>query len=94
MQSIGKINKNYLEVLQGIYMNYSNPDRDLSVAKGILLNFIIHTHTTHRCHSMCLDDYKLNVAKSYPYSGIKFEMKNNDNIVYIICIKTGNIYFT
>jgi hypothetical protein len=91
MLCIGRLHQNYLEVIRGVYEHYRDPDRDLSIAKSIILHFIIKNHATHSCHSLFTDDYKLNISNLYSYNALKFELKNNEDVSYHVCMKSGNI---
>jgi hypothetical protein len=94
MQYIGRLEQNYLEIIRGVHTHYKDANRDLSIAKSIILQFIMKNHATHLCHSIYADDYKLNISKLHWHKGLKFELKNKDDISYHICIKTGSVIFT
>lgn len=86
MPRIGKVNKN---VLIKLYNDFQDINCDLLLVKTELLNII----TTY-CEidnvwymSFDMDDYKISLCKIY---GLKITV--GDDITYMFCIKTGNIY--
>lgn len=86
MPRIGKVNKN---VLIKLYNDFQDINCDLLLLKTELLNII----TTY-CEldnvlymSFDMDDYKISLCKIY---GLKITV--GEDITYMFCIKTGNIY--
>jgi hypothetical protein len=82
-------NKIHNAIIKPTYANYHDMNRDLSIAKSIILDFILKHHMTHRLESTNPGSYKLNRCILY---GLKFTMKDNDDLSYHICIRTGKIY--
>ncbi len=87
MPHIGKVNRN---VLIKLFNDFQNIECDLLVLKTELLNII----TTY-CEidnvmymSYDIDDYKVSLCKIY---GLK--MTIGEDLSYMFCIKTGNIYY-
>jgi len=90
MRHIGRFDHKLLTVIiRPTHANYNNKNRDLSVAKSIILQFIMKTHITNRMTSTKIEDYKLNRCRLY---GLKIAMKNDDDVSYHICVKSGDVY--
>jgi hypothetical protein len=87
---VGKIDLYSLKnVIKPAYKNYKNINHDLTLAKCMILDFIMKTHTTNKLYSTNVSDYKLNLCHVY---GLKFNVKEDDSITYYICVKSGKMF--
>ena len=86
MPRIGKVNKN---ILIKLYNDFLSIDCDVVLVKTELLNIITtYCEIDHTMYmSFDLDDYKVSLCKIY---GLKISV--GDDLKYMFCIKTGNIY--
>lgn len=89
MQLIGKVKKH---IIQKLYDEFRNVESDLKQVKSELLNIITTYCELNNIITSCnIDDYFLNKCTIY---GLKMNIKNCDNVIYMFCIKTGKIYYT
>lgn len=87
---IGKIDKTKFKTfVKTAYKNYKDATYDLTMAKCIILDFIMKTHITRQWYSTNPDDYRLNLCPLY---GLKINLKLDDDITYFICVKSGKVY--
>ena len=87
MPKIGKVNKN---IIIKLYNEFQDINCDIIAIKTELLNIITTYCDLDNILYMCfdIDDYKISICKIY---GLKITLGND--ITYMFCIKTGNIYY-
>jgi hypothetical protein len=86
---LGKIDKRICKTaIKPAFMNYKDIDYDLSPAKQVILDFLMTTQHDIPDH---ISNYKLNKLDNKSF---RFQIKNNDNLSFIICVNTGKIYMT
>lgn len=87
---IGKIDKyKFKTFIKPAYKNYKNITYNLTMAKSVIIDFIMKSHITRQWYSLDPDDYRLNLVPLY---GLKINLKLDDDITYFICVKSGKVY--
>ena len=86
---IGTLN-NFVKqtIIKPVYKSYKQIDYDLSAAKIVIVNFVIY-NTIYKDIPYHIDNYKLNI---YEKNKLILGIKHFDDLAFIVCIKTGNVY--
>lgn len=92
MSFAGKIEQSDLiEHIIPAYHNFDDRTYDIGAAKRVLKNFIVSYCKTqnHPSPSTNVDLYGMNICCE---NGLSMRPRNNKNILYIFCVKTGSVF--
>lgn len=92
MSYVGKLEqKDLKDHIIPAYDNFDNMDYDITIAKTILKDFIVKYCATQSVPSPPNDIQKYNMS-TYGINGMYVKIKENENIMYLFDIETGNTY--